>query len=189
MNLRDIVHRDAKKETKISWAWYEHNVRNAAARMSAQKFLGNNQAHQIDKKGVTPGDILMFFYSPKYKDTLKIYDTFPLVLPFSVSDDGKRFTGINLHYLKPVDRAILLEKLMQYVSDDKLSYGAKIEAAWSIIQAAAGTKMAEHCVKQYLFTHIKSKVIVIPPKEWKFVIWLPLCRFQKGSNSTAWSGY
>lgn len=186
MNLRDKVHKDAKKETKLSWDWYMRNVRAAADRMSAQKFLGDNIAHQIDKKGVTPGTMISYFYSPKYKDTLKIYDTFPMVLPFSISEDGKSFYALNMHYLHPMVRAGLLEKLMQYISDDKLGPNAKIEASWSLLKSAAGSDIANHCVKRYLFTHIKSKVIVIPPKEMKYVIWLPLERFQKGSNETAW---
>ena len=164
MNLRDKVHADAKTETKKSWNWYQTHVRDAAARMSAQKFMGDNSSHQINKKGITPGDMIAFFYDPKLKEKLPYYDTFPLVLPFSISKNGNTFTGLNLHYLKPVVRATLLSELMKYVDDDKMGPKTKIQASWSLLQQAAGSGVAEHCVKQYLFTHVKSSVIVIPPK-------------------------
>ena len=190
MNLRDSVHKlakqDIKKETKLSFDWYQKNVRDAAARMSTQKFLGDNVGHQISKGGITPGDMIFYFYSPKHKDTLPYYDTSPLVMPFSISEDGKSFYGLNLHYLHPAVRAGLLEDLMAFVNDDKLSRGTKIKASWSMIKKAAGSDLAEHCVKQYLFTHVKSQVVVIPPKEWKYVVWLPLCTFVKAENETVW---
>lgn len=186
-DLRSKVHSDIKKETKLSWAWYENNVRNAASGMSVQKFLGDNSAYQINKSGIVPGQMIMFFYSPKYKDSLPLYDTFPLVLPFAISDDGTKFTGLNLHYLKPVVRAVMLEQLMKYATDDKLSYNTKIQASWSMLKKAAGDDIAKHCVKSYLFTHVKSNAIIIPPNEWKFVLWLPLERFKKGTNEQAWS--
>lgn len=189
MNLRDIVHADAAKETKKSWAWYETNVRNAAAGMSAQKFLGDNVAHQINKKGITPGDMISFFYDPKTKDKLPYFDTFPMVLPFAISPDGSTFTGLNLHYLKPVVRATLLSALMKYVDDDKMGPKTKIKASWDILKSAAGSGVAEHCVKKYLFKNVKSSVIVIPPIEWSYVVFLPLERFKNATNEEVWRNH
>jgi len=183
MDLRNKVHADAKKETKLSWSWYENNVRNAAAGMSAQKFLGDNQAHQRDR--IVPGDLVSFFYDPKTKEKLPYYDTFPMVLPFSAT--STHFTALNLHYLHPHVRAGLLQKLMVYSTDDKLSPKAKLAVTWETLRNVSEFPEVKHCVKQYLFSHVKSKFIVIPPKEWEFVIWLPLCRFHKASNEQVWS--
>lgn len=184
-DLRSVVHRDAKKEVKKSWAWYENHVRNAAAGMSAQKFLGDNQAHQ--RKGVVPGDLLMYFYDPKTKEKLPYYDTFPLMLPFAANDT--HFTGLNLHYIPPKIRMVLLDKLMTYATDENLTPTTKIKASWNVLKNASSFPEVAACVKQYLFTHVKSNFIVIPPKEWEFVIWLPLEKFKKASNESVWKDW
>jgi len=183
IDLRDVVHKKARGAEKISWQWYETHVRNAAAGMSAQKFLGDNIAFQ--SKRPVPGDIVSFFYDPKTKDTLKYYDTFPMVLPFAASDT--HFTGLNLHYLSPIMRAVLLEKLMSYVTDDDLSYGTKINVSWSLLKSASQMAEIQPCVKQYLFGQVKSNFITIPPNEWQYVVWLPIEKFKKASNEKVWS--
>lgn len=183
IDLRRIVHAEAKKEAKRSWSWYENKVRNAAAGMSAQRFLGDNIAHQT--KTVSPGDMIMYFYDPKTKNDLPYYDTFPLLLPFGM--DEKHFTGLNLHYISPAQRAVLLQKLMEYVTDDKLSPKTKINASWSVLKNASTFPEVAPCVKQYLFGRVKSNYIVIPPKEWEYVIWLPLEKFKKSSNEAVWA--
>lgn len=183
IDLRKIVHQKAKDETKKSWAWYENHVRNAAAGMSAQKFLGDNQVNKVNR--IVPGDMVHFFYDPKTKEKLPYYDTFPLLLPFSANET--HFTGLNLHYIPPKIRAVLLSKLMNYVSDDNMSPTTKIKVSWEILKNASQFPEVENCVKQYLFSNVKSSYIKIPPKEWPYVIWLPLEKFKKASNETVWS--
>jgi len=182
-DIRSIIHANAKKESKLSWNWYETNVRNAAAGMSAQKFFGDNQAHQT--KNIVPGDMVSFFYDPKGKDTLPYYDTFPMILPFNADKDS--FTALNLHYLHPRVRAVLLEKLMVYATDDKLTPKTRLAFSWQTLKSASQFSEIGVCVKKYLFKQMKSSFIVIPPKEWKYVIWLPLCRFQGATNEHVWS--
>ena len=43
-----------------------------------------------------PGKMYFYFYDPKYKAVLPIYDRFPLVIPIEPYPDG--FLGLNLHY-------------------------------------------------------------------------------------------
>ena len=182
-NLRDEVHRKAKTEAKKSWAWFENNVRNAAAGMSAQKFLGDN--HAVAVKTVSPGSMIQYFYDPKTKDKLPYYDTFPLLLPFDV--DGIHFSGINMHYLHPVTRAMLLQTLMKFVDDDSLSHNAKLNITWKTLKGVSMFPDVKHSVKKYLFSQVKSNFIQIPPNEWEYVIWLPLEKFKKASAETVWS--
>lgn len=182
IDLGKIVRSKAKKETKRSWAWYESNVRNAAAGMSAQKFLSDNIVHQT--KTIQPGSMISFFYDPKTKEKLPYYDTFPMVLPFAANET--HFTGLNLHYISPLHRAVLLSKLMQYATDDKLSPKTKLNLSWQTLKTTSMMPQIEPCVKQYLFGRVKSNFIVIPPKEWEFVIWLPLEKFKKATNEQVW---
>ena len=55
------------------------------------------------------GHMYFFFYDPKTKDKLPYYDRFPLVIPIQKYNDG--FLGVNLHYIHPKHRIILLDKL------------------------------------------------------------------------------
>ena len=57
--------------------------------------------------GVNFGTLNMFFYSPKHKNTLPYYDTFPLVLPIGQAAGG--FMGLNIHYL-PIQMRIRLAR-------------------------------------------------------------------------------
>ena len=52
------------------------------------------------------GSMSMFFYDPKYKDTLPFYDRFPLAVIVGPAPGG--FYGLNLHYLPPILRAKML---------------------------------------------------------------------------------
>ena len=61
---------------------------------------------------ITPGEMYLFYYDPKYKDELAYYDRLPLVLPFRKVPGG--FYGINLHYLPYLMRFRILQKLSEY---------------------------------------------------------------------------
>ena len=56
------------------------------------------------------GSMQMFFYDPKYKETLPYYDRFPLAIIVKPAKGG--FLGMNLHYLPPILRAKFLDALM-----------------------------------------------------------------------------
>ena len=183
IDLRKIVHDKAKNKTKLSYQWMMKHIREAAAGMSAQRFLGDNIAYQ--SKNLQPGQMISFFYDPKTKDQLKFYDTFPMLLPFAA--DNTHFWGLNLHYLDPIRRAKLLSKLMDYINDDNLSPKAKLQFTWATIKGASQLSDAKHCVKQYLFKQVKSNYIIIPPKEWEMVVFLPVERFKKATNQEVWS--
>ena len=61
-------------------------------------------------KGVNFGTLNMFVYSPKHRNTLPYYDTFPLVLPIGGAAGG--FLGLNFHYLPIPMRIKLLDKIV-----------------------------------------------------------------------------
>ena len=87
--------------------WFKEKVKQAtsSARMQA----------------VTPGQLLkrqpddsialckMFFYKydPKWAKKLPYWDMYPLVFPFERAPGG--FYGLNLHYIPPRERAVLLQ--------------------------------------------------------------------------------
>ena len=61
------------------------------------------------------GHMYFYFYDPKTKDSMPYYDRFPLVIPIEQYKDG--FLGLNLHYIHPKHRIILLDKLSEYANN------------------------------------------------------------------------
>lgn len=122
--------------------------------------------------GIRPGEIITFDYDPKTKDKLPYYDTTPLILPLSY--DKKGFTGLNLHYLTPVDRARLMDLLFRSESSVR-----------GYMHALAVSPYYKPCYKRYLYSHVRSRVHIFEQQHWEIAIYLPLARFQKGSQGLA----
>src|SRR3989304_2326911 len=101
---------DSQKGTsERSVRWYQDKIRslglsNVQPKNALQSEMGTLQSR------LTIGNLYLFFYDPKLKETLPYYDRFPLVLPFRYNPDG--FHGINLHYLPPLLRMKLLQSLL-----------------------------------------------------------------------------
>jgi hypothetical protein len=119
------------------------------------------------------GKMYFYWYDPKHKDTLPVYDRFPLVFPIERYSDG--FLGLNLHYLSQDERADLLNKLMKYKSSSNLTERTKLKLSYDLL---ASTKRIANqmrpCIKRYLFTHVRSSFIEVPATEWDRAIELPV---------------
>ena len=71
------------------------------------------------------GGMYYFYYDPKTKDDLPYYDRFPLVIPIENYKDG--FLGLNLHYIHPRQRIILLDKLSETSSNKTFDERTKLK--------------------------------------------------------------
>lgn len=131
-----------------------------------------------------PGKMLMFQYDAKHKDTLPYWDKFPVIFPIALYNDG--FLGINLHYLPPVFRIRLMDTLYETLNNDKYDDSTKLRVSYKILNNAAKFKYFKPCIKRYLTSHVKSKLIEIPINEWDYCVFLPLARFQKASERQVW---
>lgn len=169
--------------------WFNRKVKeHIGDKMNVLQHLGDNIARQA--KAPELGTLCMYFYDPKYKDKLPYYDTFPLLLPFDF--DGKHFMGINLHYLYPMVRYKLLERLAQFTThpDDKggkkvYDERTRLALTWKLLSDASQFPEVKPAVKKYLYSgkHIKSNFMIIPPSDWKSAIFLPTARFKKASET------
>lgn len=117
------------------------------------------------------GRMYFFHYDPKYKDTLPVYDIFPLVLPMETYQNG--FLGLNLHYLDPYSRLYLLDMLHDFITNTKYDDSTRFKLAYSALASAKRFKFIEPCIKKYLFEHIMSSMIYIEPDSWETAIFLP----------------
>lgn len=133
---------------------------------------------------IIPGKMYTFLYDPKYKDKLPYYDTFPLVLPYALTENG--FIGLNLHYLPYYHRVFLLDKLMQFATNKAFDDNTKIRYSWNLINGVSKFRLANGCIKQYLGEHIQSAVLEIKPQDWHTAMMLPVEKFVGAPKNVVW---
>ena len=114
------------------------------------------------------GRMYFYFYDPKTKDTLPYYDRFPLVIPIERYPDG--FLGLNLHYISPKQRIILLDKLSSILTDHNYDENTRLRISYAYLTAASKAFEATPCIKRYLFSHVQSRFLEITADEWDIEI-------------------
>lgn len=149
----------ASKISKTRIPSNRSNILNDASRVSARAFIGK---------------MYTFHYDPKLKDTLPVWDKFPLIIPMNIYEDG--FLGMNLHYLDPYSRLALLDKLHDFINNNKYDDTTKFNLSYDLLAASRRYKLFEECVKRYLFSHIMSSLIYIEPDNWETAIFLPTAK-------------
>ena len=125
-----------------------------------------------------------FYYDPKGKADLPYYDRFPLVLALEKYNDG--FLGLNLHYLPIRYRVAFLDKLLDYAVLTPENEVKRVRITYDILTASKRFKEFRPCIKRYLTSHIKSKILTIEPEEWDVAISLPVQQFKKASAKDVW---
>jgi hypothetical protein len=131
------------------------------------------------------GRLYFYFYDPKTKDTLPYYDKFPLVLPIERYPDG--FLGLNLHYIHPKHRIILLDKLSEFANNSKYDKTTKLKLSYNLLKASSKAFEANACIKRYLFSHVESRFLEISADEWDIAALLPIANFVKATESKVWA--
>jgi hypothetical protein len=136
------------------------------------------------RKNVASGQLFLFRYDAKTKDTLPYYDKFPLVFPFRRVSNG--FYGINMHYLPLNFRAMLMDSLYDNINNDAQDETTKLRMTYNILSGAAKFRYFKPCVKYYLNSHVDSQLIYIEPKEWDVALFLPLHKFSGATATTVY---
>jgi hypothetical protein len=131
------------------------------------------------------GKMYFYFYDPKTKDSMPYYDRFPLVIPIERYNDG--FLGLNLHYIHPKNRMILLDKLSDTTSNDTYDENTKLKINYRYLAAASRVFEATPCIKRYLFTQIESRFLEITADEWDIAALLPVESFVGANTSKVYA--
>jgi len=182
----------AKRNTAKSLKWFQQFVpknfnRVRTARMFRDRNMWTDQ--------IIPGQMLFFEYDALHKDTLPVWDRFPLTFMWDVWTGGpgkfglpgkKYAIGINLHYLPPALRFEAMKALLTLRSEKRYRKSTKLKLSWEILAGLSQSKYFEHSVKIYRLDHVSSKFVNIPARSWELAVFLPTARFQKGSNKEAW---
>jgi hypothetical protein len=137
------------------------------------------------KSNSTIGKMYFYFYDPKTKDTLPYYDRFPLVIPIESYPDG--FLGLNLHYIHPKQRLILLDKLSETATNKNFDSKTKLRVSYSYLAGASRAFEATPCIKRYLYSHIQSRFLEISADEWDIAAMLPVETFVGATTSKVYA--
>jgi len=130
------------------------------------------------------GGLYCYYYDPKTKDKLPYYDIFPLTLVLERYNDG--FLGLNLHYLPLRYRLAFLSKLMDFATYDERNNIQRLRVTYDILKASKSLVEFKPCIKRYLTSQIRSKILAIQPNEWDVAAFLPVQDFKKARTGKVW---
>tara|TARA_Y100001972_G_scaffold117313_1_gene156190 strand:+ start:425 stop:973 length:549 start_codon:yes stop_codon:yes gene_type:complete len=157
---------------KKSSTWYRNAVAEIADKVTARKLYNQGRINQRPSQG----RLNLFFYDPKFKETLPYYDTFPLVLPLQPIRGG--FLGINFHYLSPVIRFRLLNQLQRFASNSKFDKTTRLDVSYARVGGFARVKPT---IKKYLYSNVRSGFMRVDLQDAPTAVYLPVQQFKKRS--------
>ena len=178
-------------KSKASMNWYRGQAQDVA-KVSRKGFIKNNTFSKDRKEraggraGIEVGSMYIYNYDPKHKKTLPVYDTHPIVVPFTVL--GDRFYGCNLHYLPPGGRAQLMDILHTITNNEEYDSTTKMKITYQVLKKIASKSLYEPTIHCYLKKHIKSQVMYVYPAEWDMAIFLPIAKF-RGPRADDYKGH
>lgn len=126
----------------------------------------------------------MFFmvYDAKWKTELPFWDMFPLFV--LIGKYGDRWLGLNLHYLPYAWRVNVAKQLMtRFSSKKRLQYKDILSA---IKDSKVPLGALYFCIRQYLFSHIRSEVYMFNRMNYSTMIENLQPKFKKASESTVY---
>ena len=168
--------------TQESLRWFTskiNNLRNPIA-------LANQIRKETDRytNRFVIGGLYYYYYHAKTAEQLSYWDAFPLVIPLERYNDG--FLGLNLHYLPPRIRAGFMDKLMSKALVNESDDPIKVRISYEILNSTRRYKEFKPCLKRYLYSGIKSKILKVQPEEWETAVMLPTQQFQKARAQEVW---
>jgi|TARA_Y200000002_G_scaffold340178_1_gene310583 hypothetical protein len=175
--------RAATGDQRKSAQWYQNQVRQLVGTVySGQKLMSDYSDNLTNR--LLPGRMYLINYmNPITKAKLPYYDQFPLILPFNF--EGNLISALNFHYLHPVQRIILLEKLSRFKIGDT-DIQTRIRADWKILSNFARFREVRPAVKKYRTDVIKGRKLFIPPDDWTVAAILPTESFRGKSKQAVY---
>lgn len=129
------------------------------------------------------GEMVLFGYDAKHKDTLPYWDAFPLIIVTAIRANG--FSGLNLHYMPPQARKEIIKYLIHYRNKAKsaILYAHKVVP---VLQQLSQSDI-NFCYKNYLASHVRTKFVTVGKEYWELACELPLQEFRKASAREVWA--
>ena len=165
-------------DTDRSATWYRTQVNKIASGTTAGQLF--RQGKLNGRPSV--GRLNLFGYNPKLRKTLPYYDIFPLVLPLEPITGG--FMGMNFHYLPPLLRFRLLERMQATATDQRFDSRTKFDVTYDDVK---NIRIVKPTIKKYLYSHVQTGFLRINADEAAVAIYLPVQRFKKTSEAQVYS--
>lgn len=161
-----------------SATWYRTQVNKIASNKTAGQLFRENKLNNRP----SVGRLNLFGYNPKFRKTLPYYDVFPLVLPLEPISGG--FMGMNFHYLPPMLRFRLLERMQATATDNRFDSKTKFDVNYGDVKSI---KIVKPTIKKYLYAYCQTGFLRINADEAAIAIYLPVQRFKKASDAVVYS--
>jgi hypothetical protein len=173
-----------KTMSKNAILWLQEKIKELKKPEIAK--IASNIKSETDRnaKRFRLGMLYCFFYDPKTKADMPYWDKFPMVLVLEKYNDG--FLGLNLHYLPPKYRIAFMSKLMKYALLNDEDDIMRMKISYDILQASKRYVEFKPCLKRYLNSQIRSRMLTIKPSEWDVAIQLPLQQFKGAKDVKVW---
>ena len=178
--LKRLAAKGVKPNTTAAREWFRKKARDT--RINRQKLTSaTDRAASMPKTGF----MYCYSYDPKHKKKLEYYDEFPLIFVVEPAKGG--FVGINLHYVSPRNRIMIMDALTRITTDKKYNSQTKLAMSYNILKSLSKYNMIQPCLKRYLYSQVKSNFVKIDANEWDIAIFLPVQKFRKAPASQVWS--
>ncbi len=172
----------ATAKARAAGDWFREKVKQASASARMRAVTPRQLLKRQEATDTELGQMLFYKYDPKFAKKLPYWDMYPLVFPFEKAKGG--FYGLNLHYIPPRDRAVLMDELKEYATNNKYDATTRLKITYDLLK---GFGRAVPCVKRYLGTNVRSNTVRIDADEWEIAIFLPVERFQKEKARVVWN--
>ena len=165
--------KELERRSLESLNWFKGRIR--GIRLNADQFY--KQSVQERTRRYLEGRMYTFFYDAKWADKLPYWDRFPCVIIYDVQPD--RMLGINLHYIAPRYRVILLDEMFKYTNNDAFDDTTRFRLQYPILKSVSKFRWGKPAMKSYLYGNIMGNALQISPQYWDIISMLPLAQFQK----------
>jgi hypothetical protein len=180
---RDAYRSGVQTRTDSARTWFRGKIKELG-QVNRQSLLKDPALTPLSSRRPRIGQMYMYFYDPKNRETLPFYDAFPLILMVGPAPGG--FYGLNLHYLSPVVRAKFLDKLENTLNNKKYDESTRYRLSYELLNSTKKFKEFAPCFKHYLTSHVDSKMVRVEASEWEIAIWLPTEQFRKKNKTHVW---
>lgn len=157
---------EREKLQNVSMSWLQLKIK-AIKEKNSQDFVKNKQFEV--------GRLYFYIYDAKHKNTLPVWDVYPLIIVLKFYGDG--FLGLNLHYLPNEERMLFLSKLMSLKHYNSSNDTLYVNVSYDLLKSSKRFSEFGPCVKRYLHSHVRSNILPIESHEWAFAAGLSLEKF------------
>lgn len=168
-------------KSKAAIEWYRNFINKNVYKVRVFEHLETKRL----RAWPTIGKMYMYGYDAKHKATLPYWDAFPCTIFFA--EDSTSVTGINLHYLPTPMRVILLAKLYEIMTDSILTEKSKMMKSYSYLKGISQFNMIAPCIKKYLKSNFRTKLIEVPATQWPIAVFLPTAQWQGAHINTVYA--